>query len=87
LSEIETLFFELLFGSGGWFGLILLVAVALIVGVVVKYSSIIFMVIFMFLAWEYFDHITNSSMNAWFCIIALVVILFLGVIFYEDVTH
>lgn len=86
MSEIQDLFFELLFGSGAMFGLIILISIALIIAVLVKYSSSIFMVIFLFLAWEYFGHITATSLNAWYFIISLVVTAFLGAIFANDVT-
>jgi len=87
MSEIETLFFELLFGSGAFIGLTLLIAAALIVAVAVKYSSIIFMILFAFLSWEYFKNISPTSLNAWYFLISLIVALFLGVKLYEDITH
>jgi len=87
VSEISELFTELLFGSGALIGLTLLMAVAFIVSAKVKYAASIFVVIFLFLAWEYFSHITATSMNAWYFLICLVVAVFLGGFIYQDVTH
>lgn len=86
MSEISDLFTELLFGSGWWFGLSLLVAAALLVSSQVKYSATVFIMVFLFLAWEYFGNITADSLNAWAMIICLLVSLFLGGILYRDVS-
>ena len=87
MSEISELFTELLFGSGALIGLTLLLRVALVVRAKVKYAATIFLVMFLFLAWEYFAHITATSMNAWYFLICLVVAVFLGGFLYHDVTH
>ena len=83
-GEIAEVFNELLFGSGALIGLILIISIALLVSLKAKYSSAIFIVILLFFAMDYLDKITASTMHAWYFLISLISILFLGTILYRD---
>jgi uncharacterized membrane protein len=85
MSEVSEIFTELLFGSGAWIGLVLLISIALLVGYKVKYASALFLVIFIFLGWEYFSHITASSMHFWYFLISMMACIFLGAKFVDDI--
>lgn len=83
-QEIIDLFTELLFGSGAFFGLIIIIGLVLLISVQVKFSSPIFIVLLLFLAWEYFNHISDTTLNAWYFLIVLMTCALLGYIFYRD---
>lgn len=81
---MEEVFNELLFGSGAWIGLILVIGICLLISSRIKYSGSIFMLILIFLSFEYWGRITATSMHAWFVIICLLGVLFHGFILYGD---
>lgn len=86
MSEASEMFTELLFGSGAWIGLILIMSVSLLVVYKIKYSSILFLIIFIFLGWEYFAQITSTTMHFWYFLISMIMCIFLGAKFIGDVT-
>lgn len=87
-GEFIEFFNELLFGSGAWIGLILILSIALLVSYKAKYSSIIFMMILIMLNWEYWgevgDKILESSVFMWSIIISYMGIIILGAILLRD---
>jgi len=83
MSEIAELFTELLFGSGAWFGLILIFAIAVLVCYKVKEATIVFMIVLIFLSLEYLQHMADSSMHVWYFLISLVEVCVLGAIFFK----
>lgn len=80
LTIIDEFFTALLFGSGAWFTLIILLAVSLLVTSVVKYGSLPFIFILMFLGVEYLLNVSQTSnfiyatIIAWGCIPLLIFI-------------
>jgi len=69
-GEAEEFFMELLFGSGSWLGLILIVVIALLVVSQVKYSSLPMTVILIFMG---LDYLLNTP-NTWHVIVSWVTI-------------
>jgi len=87
MTLITELFSELLFGSGAWFGLLLILAVCLLVAYQVKYSGIFFTLFLLFLGIQYLTKITNENyMNVWFMFISWGVSAFCFAMFYGDAT-
>lgn len=87
MGLIDELFTALLFGSGAWFGLLIIVAVALLVSYTVKYSGVFFTVFLMFLGVQYLSRITNTDyLNVWFLLITWGLASLCAYLFYEDVT-
>lgn len=88
-GEFIEFFEELLFGSGAWLGLMLILAIGFIVASTVKYSGLVFILIYIFMFFEYFDEmgglIAVSSTFMWACIIDLVAVALMGVMFYKSV--
>lgn len=89
LSEIVELFNELLFGSGAWLGLILILSVAFLVSYKAKYSSIMFILILIFMGLNYWDEIGGkislSSNFVWAIIIDFIGIIILSTVLYRDI--
>lgn len=76
----EEFFTALLFGSGSWIGLILIMALVLLLALAVKYSSIILVPFQCFLIILYLTEISSSSIAMWsgflmFCSIILTLII------------
>lgn len=70
MGTIDELFTALLFGSGAWFGLLLIIAVCLVVAVAVRYSGVFFTLLLIFLGYQYLTHISNADyLNLWFMFI------------------
>jgi hypothetical protein len=61
LTTFGDFFDELLYGSGAWIGLILIIALILLVTVKVKYSSALFIPICVFLGLFYLDNVSENS--------------------------
>lgn len=65
-----------MFGSGAWLGLILALALMLVVAVIVKYSSIVWLLVLIFLTFEYMGEmggeISITSNFMWSVIICFV---------------
>jgi len=79
MSEITELFNELLFGSGAWLGLILIVGIIISVALLSKnrVANLIFAIISLFMGIEYFSHVTTSSNFMWSGIIMFILTIFL----------
>jgi len=86
-AEITEVFDELLFGSGAWIGLIIILAIMLPLSVKIKYSSVIWIIVMIFLEIEYFNNISRESNFMWAIIISLMAIGFFAYRIYEDVKH
>jgi len=86
-AEITKVFNELLFGSGAWIGLIIILAIMLPLSVKIKYSSVIWIIVMIFLEIEYYNNIARSSNFMWAIIISLMAIGFFAYRIYEDVKH
>jgi len=86
-AEITEVFEELLFGSGAWIGLIIILAIMLPLSVKLKYSSAIWIIVMIFLEIEYYNNISRSSNFMWAIIISLMAIAFFAYRLYEDVKH
>lgn len=88
MSEIVEFFTELMFGSGAWFGLLIILAIAFIVSYKAKYSSLVFIMILLFLGITYMDEVGNeispTSMFVWAIIIDFVGVIILGLILARD---
>ena len=88
MSEIVEFFNELMFGSGAWFGLILIVSIALLVSYKAKYSSLIFIMILVFMGLNYWEEmggkISVTSNFMWAIIIDFIGIIILGLVFLKD---
>lgn len=83
-GEFIEFFEELLFGSGAWLGLILIVSIAFLVVSQVKYSSVFFAVIFLFLGIFYLEEVSSMSNFIW----AVVIVWFMiPVLVLSDITR
>jgi len=71
-GEFEELFQELFFGSGAWFGLIIIVSLALIVSFRVKYSGVVWTIILLFITLEYLENIAVSDNFMWASVVTIV---------------
>lgn len=60
-GEFQEFFEELLYGSGAWLGLILILSIVLIVSLKVKYSSALFVPIMIFLGLFYLENVSESA--------------------------
>lgn len=78
-------FEELLFGEGFWLGLIIIVALGLFIASRVKYSGILFVIIYIFLAIEYLETIAVDSNHMWAVIVCIVAMIFSTYQLYHDV--
>lgn len=86
-GEFIEFFTELMFGSGAWFGLILVLAVAFTVAYQIKLTSVLWIFILLFLNFEYWAHIgaeiSISSNFVWAIIITYVAMALMGYNFYS----
>lgn len=71
-GEFQELFEELFFGAGAWFGLVILVSLALIVSFRVKYSGIVWSIILLFISIEYLNNVAESSNFMWSGVVTIV---------------
>lgn len=89
MSEIIEFFNELMFGSGAWIGLILILSIAFLVSYNAKYSSLVFIVILIFMGLNYWDEvggkISLTSTFVWSIIIDFIGVIILGLILMKDV--
>lgn len=85
-GEFIEFFTELMFGSGAWFGLMLVLALAFIVAYEVKISSPVWFFILLFLNLEYWaqlgGEISVSSNFVWAIIITYVAMALMAGNFY-----
>lgn len=88
-GEFIEFFTELFFGSGAWLGLILILAILFVVAYTVKYSSVIWILVLIFLTFEYWDQvggeISIQSSFVWAIIICFVGMALLGTMFIRDI--
>jgi len=77
MSEITEVFNELLFGSGAWIGLIIILVLCLGASYKIKYSGILFAIILLFLGFEYLNHISVSENFMWSVVICFISVIFL----------
>lgn len=61
----DEFFNELMFGSGAWFGLILIIAIVIIVTAHKKISGVLFMPITIFIGIYYLQHLESNNMFIW----------------------
>ena len=85
MTEIYPLFEELLFGEGFWLGLLIMVGLGLYVAARVKYSGLVFVIIYIFLGLEYYNKLSGSSNSMWGFIICIVAMLFAVFQLYRDI--
>lgn len=90
-GEFEALFNEFMFGAGAWLSLMLILGFMFIVAYKAKYISVLFMLILVFLNFEYWAQIGYaidvSSNFMWSIIITYVAMLFMGLILYHDIKN
>ena len=88
MSEIVEFFNELMFGSGAWFGIILVLGICFLVAYKAKFSSIPFMMILIFMGYQYLEEIGGKiSVENSFCwafLISMMGVVILGYIFLKD---
>ena len=72
VGEASEFFTELLFGSGAWLGLILIIAIMLLVSAKTKTGGIFMCIISIFLGLEYFNNVSTSSNFMWSAIIMFI---------------
>lgn len=77
-GEFEELFEELFFGAGSWFGLIIILAFALIVSFRVKYSGVVWTIVLLFITLEYLANVPESSNFMWSAVATLVSMCLIG---------
>ena len=87
-GEFTEFFEELMFGSGAWFGIIIILGLSFLISYKAKYSSMCFILIVVFMAFNYLGeiggNISASNSFAWAFIIALMGVAVLGYIFMKD---
>jgi len=79
-GEFIEFFNELMYGSGAWIGLILILGLSLLIVAKVKYSSAPFAIIFLFLGIFYLDNVAADSNFIWSALIMWFMIPFLAFI-------
>ena len=88
MSEIIEFFNELMFGSGAWIGLILILSIAFLVSYKAKYSSLVFIMILIFMGMNYWDEvggkISFTSNFVWAIIIDFIGVIILALILLRD---
>lgn len=77
-GEALEFFNELMFGSGAWLGLILIVTIMLLVSAKTKMGGIFMCIISIFLGLEYFSNVATSSNFMWSAIIMFITGTILG---------
>lgn len=90
-GEFEDLLNEFMFGAGAWISLMLILGFMFIVAYKAKYTSILFLLILLFLNFEYWEQIGYaidvSSNFMWSIIITYVAMIFMGLILYNDIKN
>ena len=87
MAEPYALFEELLFGEGFWLGLLIMVGFGLYVAARVKYSGLVFVIVYIFLGLEYLDKLGESETSIWAFIICLVAMMFAVFQLYRDIDN
>lgn len=86
-GEFIEFFTELMFGSGAWVGLMLILGFSFIVAIKVRITSILWILILVLLSFEYWGQmgaeISISSNFMWSTIIVYVAVALMGYIFYS----
>jgi len=65
MNEAQEFFQELMFGSGAWLGLILILGLMILITYKVKEAGFAFLLISIFLGIEYFNNVSASSNFFW----------------------
>ena len=85
------IFDELLFGSGAWIGLMLILGFMFVIAYKAKYTSVLFLLILLFLNFEYWGQIGYAidvtSNFMWSIVISYVAMVFMGLVLYHDIKH
>lgn len=75
--EASELFTELLFGSGSWIGLLLILSIIFVVSFIDKRSSIIFIPLSIFMGFMYLENVSANSYFMWSAILMFITTIFL----------
>jgi len=70
-GEFIEFFQELMYGSGAWIGLIIILGISLLVVAKVKYSSAPFAIIFLFLGIFYLNNVAADADFIWAVLIIM----------------
>ena len=76
-------FGQLMYGDGFWIGLIVLLGIGLFVVSRVKWSGVLFVIIYLFLALEYLENLPDSN-RIWGAIACILAAVFCTVRLYVD---
>lgn len=83
-GEFQEFFHELLFGTGSWLGLLLIIAIIMLVTAKEKLTAVFFLPITVFIGIEYFANVSADSNFMWAGIIMFVLSIYcLGVLIKE----
>jgi len=89
MSEVIEFFNELMFGSGAWFGIIIILGFAFMISYQCKYSSMCFILILIFMGFNYLGeiggNISASNSFAWAFFIDMMGVVILAFIFMRDI--
>lgn len=80
VTQAQDLFNELLFGSGGWLGLIIVMSLSFLITYKIKYASIPFSIVSFFLGLLLWDNIATNNNLMWASIVYMFMPIFLLVI-------
>jgi len=87
-GEFIEFFTELMFGSGAWFGLIIILAICFLGAWKAKYSAPLWILILLFMGFQYLeqigDEISVTNNFAWSWLIAWMGAGIIGFIFYQQ---
>jgi len=75
MSEIDDLFNALMFGSGSWLGLLLIIAIMLLIVTLVKYSSVVLLPFQALMINFYLSNIETNSNFMWSIILMFFVMI------------
>jgi len=75
-GEFKEFFEELLFGSGSWLGLIVIIAIIVLVTAKEKFSAVIFLPITILLSIHYFQNVSPSNDFMWSGVIMLIMTIY-----------
>jgi len=78
MNEAQEFFQELLFGSGAWLGLILIIAIMVLASAKTKIGGIPMLIIGIFVGIMYFDNVDASTNFFWSGIIMFIISPILG---------
>ena len=88
-GEFVEFFEELMFGSGAWFGIIIILGLAFLISYNCKYSSMCFILILIFMGFNYLGeiggNISASNSFAWAFFIDMMGVVILAFIFLRDI--